>query len=248
MTATTTDATETALLAAIAAHPDEDTPRLVYADYLEEQPTTSVPCPKCRAKGWVGTTQTVHFAATEFDSEGTPMRRVACRACDGAGNIPDTANRDRAEFIRVQCELARIRSDAESRIANKQKLGDASKGYMHLTSRFEGLPGSRRSVLFAFMGASLFPSTRCRADLRSLPSDDQAHGRDECGHDHHHRRREPRERRIHDEQRHAPRRSTAINRPAGAAARTPPRVYEAAAREEPVREARRREHGEGSGW
>src|SRR5436190_20750382 len=28
--------TEAALLRAIAAHPDEDTPRLVYADYLDE--------------------------------------------------------------------------------------------------------------------------------------------------------------------------------------------------------------------
>src|SRR5262245_28444157 len=57
---TTTDGS--ALLAAILAHPDEDTPRLVYADWLDEQAaerSEPVPCP-------------------------------------------------RAEFIRVQCELAQL--------------------------------------------------------------------------------------------------------------------------------------------
>src|SRR5262245_25730748 len=64
---------EKALLAAIWEHPHEDTPRLVYADWLDEHDAD--PGPAGRA-------------------ESTPGAGPGSRAA-------------RAEFIRVQCELAR---------------------------------------------------------------------------------------------------------------------------------------------
>lgn len=46
---TTTD--ESALLAAIAAHPDEDTPRLMYADWLDENDQPEAPSSSgCRSR------------------------------------------------------------------------------------------------------------------------------------------------------------------------------------------------------
>lgn len=96
----TTD-TERALLAEILAHPDDDTPRLVYADYLDERDTVSVPCPKC-VKGW-----TVIPYREDGDGDVSGGGFGYCPACHGTGSAPDTANADRAEFIRVQCELAR---------------------------------------------------------------------------------------------------------------------------------------------
>jgi uncharacterized protein (TIGR02996 family) len=82
-----------ALLAAICAEPKEDTPRLVYADWLDENAGT-VPCPTCNRQGrtpgrqpWVAFSQ--------------------CSACDGSTCVSD-GRKERAEFIRVQVELARL--------------------------------------------------------------------------------------------------------------------------------------------
>ena len=91
-TAVTTD--EAALLAAIRLHPAEDTPRLMYADWLDEN-AAQVPCPKCAGRG-------------DDDGRNDAYGMVGeCVGCRGAGRVPD-GRRERAEFIRVQCEIARI--------------------------------------------------------------------------------------------------------------------------------------------
>ncbi len=83
-----------ALLKAIIAAPDDDTVRLAYADELEGADTVSMVCPKCEGRKQV----------TGYSNNATML--MGCETCDGAGSVPDTTNRDRAEFIRVQVELA----------------------------------------------------------------------------------------------------------------------------------------------
>lgn len=68
-----------ALLAAILANPDDDAPRLVYADWLEEN-VCDVPC--LARYGW------------------------NCKECNDIGHI-SIVLAERAEFIRVQCEIFR---------------------------------------------------------------------------------------------------------------------------------------------
>jgi uncharacterized protein (TIGR02996 family) len=77
---------ELALLAAILADPGDDTPRLVYADWLDENADER--CHKCDGAGTQPCPTTPDFSQT-------------CSACWGKGS----GRRERAEFIRVQCEL-----------------------------------------------------------------------------------------------------------------------------------------------
>lgn len=81
-----------ALLKAILATPDNDLPRLVYADWLEERAGT-VTCGRCSGTG------NTHNSDTISDPAAFP-----CPACSGSGRVPD-GNAERAEFIRVQCEI-----------------------------------------------------------------------------------------------------------------------------------------------
>lgn len=94
-----TEDEEAALLAAVYADLDDDTVRLVYADWLDEQPHRA-PCPDCgggRSGAW-------HF---EIDADG---RCVRCgrRGCNGDGLVEDHSRAERAEFIRLQIELERL--------------------------------------------------------------------------------------------------------------------------------------------
>lgn len=90
----TDDQTALALLRAVFgtadddfAARDDDTPRLLYADRLDEL-TGTVVCPQCEGKKdyWVG------------------LGCAQCARCDGVGRVPDGLAA-RAEFIRVQCEI-----------------------------------------------------------------------------------------------------------------------------------------------
>jgi uncharacterized protein (TIGR02996 family) len=88
---------ETALLATIAANPEDDTSRLVYADWLDENADARVPCPTCNGKG---ESAYVIGAFGPFPN--------GCPRCD-SGTVPaDTSRQERAEFVRVQCEIARF--------------------------------------------------------------------------------------------------------------------------------------------
>jgi uncharacterized protein (TIGR02996 family) len=81
-------------LKAIIARPDRDLPRLVYADWLEETATRDADCPYCAL---------------------LTGQCARCRSNDhGPGSVRDVSNghAERAEFIRVQCELARLNDDS----------------------------------------------------------------------------------------------------------------------------------------
>lgn len=94
----TTSNTGSQLLAEIAANPDEDTPRLMYADWLDEHAGT-VPCRKCNG--------TKIYKWEDETDWGTPIpRKDPCWHCQQTGEAPDDS-RDRAEFIRVQHRLTR---------------------------------------------------------------------------------------------------------------------------------------------
>ncbi len=86
MVTITTD--EKALLQSILDDPAADAPRLVYADWLEEY-GGDVPCGRCEREV-VG-----------------HLYRLNCPDCHGTGRVSD-GRRERAEFIRVQVELARL--------------------------------------------------------------------------------------------------------------------------------------------
>lgn len=86
--------TEREILAAIMAEPDEDGPRLAYADWLDEGDTVSVKCtaPSCY-KGRATTKGSV------WGHEKTT--RYPCSHCTGTGFVPDMGRRERAAFIRA---------------------------------------------------------------------------------------------------------------------------------------------------
>jgi uncharacterized protein (TIGR02996 family) len=79
-----------AFMRAILDAPDDDAPRLIYADALEERAGT-VTCPACKGKGW----RPLRTADAEYQ----------CDRCSGSGRVPDA---DLSEFIRVQCAKAAI--------------------------------------------------------------------------------------------------------------------------------------------
>jgi uncharacterized protein (TIGR02996 family) len=87
----TTDAA--ALLAMIRAHPDDDAPRLVYADWLDEK-AGERDCGSCLGSG-------------HFPMKGGRVHYDRCLSCKGSGRISNSYA-ERAEFIRVQVELARL--------------------------------------------------------------------------------------------------------------------------------------------
>lgn len=89
---TNIDTTQSALLAAIRANPADDAPRLIYADWLDENATMDEKCHRCGGDGTI-----------ENDSTG---REYTCPNCNG-NRVSLKGNRfaERAEFIRRQCEF-----------------------------------------------------------------------------------------------------------------------------------------------
>jgi uncharacterized protein (TIGR02996 family) len=95
------DATELGLLRAVLNDPHDDTLRLIYADALEENAREGV-CPTCNGRRTVRSrTRTAEMDPTEYG-----VSWSTCDRCSGSGHVSD-GRRERAEFIRVQCELAR---------------------------------------------------------------------------------------------------------------------------------------------
>ncbi len=96
-----------AFLTRIAAEPADDTARLVYADWLDEQEAGQVLCPACggekRIKSFIGSETYIHNA-DGFTGD-KPWRWFNCQHCSCTGTVPDTSDRDLAEFIRVGVEL-----------------------------------------------------------------------------------------------------------------------------------------------
>lgn len=102
---------ESALLAAILAYPEDDTPRLVFADWLDEN-EVSVACERCGGGGLLcdagGSGHIREFAANDPKLE--MYLRYSddrdCPACDGSGFVSN-GYAAKAAFIRIQCELAK---------------------------------------------------------------------------------------------------------------------------------------------
>lgn len=105
------------LLAAALESPADDTPRLVAADWLDEHAGT-VACPRCTPKsydhglGWLlaGGSGSAYFHIPCTECGGNSSRNGGILTADGSnrgsGTVPD-GRADRAELIRVQCELGR---------------------------------------------------------------------------------------------------------------------------------------------
>ena len=97
--------TLSALRRAVLARPDDDLPRLVYADWLDENAGDGAPCPRCEGGG------RLRRDTGERRWDGTfVMKWVDCSHCRGTARVPN-GFAERAEFIRVQCELSRLRTD-----------------------------------------------------------------------------------------------------------------------------------------
>lgn len=83
----------TLLLAAILAQPDEDTPRLAYADWLDEQEKPA----GCRA----GCRRSTNGPWVTWQQTPKGGRYKPCRVCKGSGRVLGASAR-RAELIRAQ--------------------------------------------------------------------------------------------------------------------------------------------------
>jgi uncharacterized protein (TIGR02996 family) len=94
-----------AFLRAVLTDPADDVPRLVLADWLDEH--ADDPCPRCNGSGYAycprcsGEGCSAHGIAANG-----PCLAGDCPVCDRSGKADELA-RERAEFIRVQCERAR---------------------------------------------------------------------------------------------------------------------------------------------
>ncbi len=104
------------LIAAICANPDDDTARLAYADWLEEQPSESKRCETCRGTGWIPAS---HLLTYPYYPHATGTQN--CEFCDGTGSRLNRDSLDRAEFIRIQIERERRRS-LGMRIDDEERL------------------------------------------------------------------------------------------------------------------------------
>jgi uncharacterized protein (TIGR02996 family) len=102
MTATDTD-TGAALMRGILESPGCDTARLVYADWLDEQGDARVPCPESEGRGEIRGAGLFPSGKPCLNCGGVALSPRSHRK--GAGTVLSTGNRDRAEFIRVQCWL-----------------------------------------------------------------------------------------------------------------------------------------------
>jgi uncharacterized protein (TIGR02996 family) len=91
-----------AFIAAICSDRADDTVRLVFADWLEENSIETDCAAGCG------------ISLAEYNTVFDPSLRryVKCPHCHGTGRIPD-GRRNRAAFVRVQCELARLHDDAD---------------------------------------------------------------------------------------------------------------------------------------
>lgn len=107
-------------LSRICADPGDDTHRLAFADYLEETAGT-VGCPTCKGKKEIRYRANYDPKGCDFGNDGYIDPCPNCRGEDGepTGTVSD-GRAERAELIRVQCELARdLGPNSEPRGARK---------------------------------------------------------------------------------------------------------------------------------
>jgi uncharacterized protein (TIGR02996 family) len=89
-----------AFIRSIIAHRDDDLPRLAFADWLDEH-AGQVECPRCHGgRKLAGVNREAY---TRFPLQPKDL----CMVCHGESWVPN-GYAERAAFIRVQCELARL--------------------------------------------------------------------------------------------------------------------------------------------
>lgn len=130
-----------ALLSAIRAHPDEDTPRLVYADWLDENGEPD------RAK--LIREQIAHRGAIEADESGEAMASYLISRFD--------AERERVDWAAADADLGKLRAakDAESKLA------------AGLKAKTEGLP-TAKALSYASAERGFFAEVLARSTVTFL--------------------------------------------------------------------------------
>jgi uncharacterized protein (TIGR02996 family) len=109
---------ESALLAAILADPADDAPRLILADWLQDN-AGQVECDRC----------------DRGDTHGSPkLWASACSACQGRLFVSD-GRAELAEFIRVQ--IARVRNDTDGLDRREATFADEAERWLRLPAPFE---------------------------------------------------------------------------------------------------------------
>ncbi len=137
------------LLKAIITHPDEDVPRLAYADALDELAPVYVTCPQCKGEKIV----TTRWRIAEMDADDYGTSTGACSKCGAKGQVLDTANRDRAAKIREAVALAAAGKSWP------ETIGPTPEGMMpHIN---EGLPAHLMGVYYR----GFFQSLECDAEV-----------------------------------------------------------------------------------
>lgn len=143
-----------AFLRSICETPFDDAPRLIYADWLEEQGQREpLECSLCGGSG---------ERRIDCVEAGRP---IGCFKCGSTGKITDNCT-ERAEFIRVQCELAPLTSPHGTDEAINLKEGELSHpgplGIFHcgcrwceLKRREKGLFLDRHSGGLSFLDVGL---------------------------------------------------------------------------------------------
>ena len=94
-----------AILRAVLADPHDDTPRLVYADELNDLAGV-VACPRCGGSGKHDLNPYELAVRYGTHRAGLILDAARCVACDGSGSVSNGLA-ERAEFVRAQVELAR---------------------------------------------------------------------------------------------------------------------------------------------
>lgn len=136
-----------ALLRAIITNPDDDTPRLMYADELDSLPTVPMRCtngmcggPKCKP----GQVLVNHGRNYKY---GEP-RSVTCKRCQGTGTDPETMNGLRAELIRSQIEYANLgnRDPKTFYIADLDRMNALKRRVGYILNNFPNITGAIQKV------------------------------------------------------------------------------------------------------
>lgn len=95
-----------AILRAVVAEPADDTPRLVYAEMCDDLAGV-VACPRCGGSGKHDLNPYDLAARYGTYRAGLMLDAARCAVCAGSGSVSNGLA-ERAEFVRVQVELARM--------------------------------------------------------------------------------------------------------------------------------------------